>query len=451
MRTITNLVAGAFLGGAITLGVASTALAQDLTSKAGPQTRPVLIEGATIHTVSNGVIENGAVLFDDGLIETVLDAAALADWRRANPNADIEVIDGRGRHVYPGLISAASDMGLNEIGSVQDTVDSRETGTFTPEVQANTAVNPDSTHIPVARSNGVLLVGVWPGGGTISGRGSVMRMDGWTWEDMTVRADAGLYISWPNMRVVDSPFVRVSAEDQKKRTDAVLASIDGLFDEAEAYFAAREADPSMDIDIRLEGLRSAIEGRSPVVLDANETEQIQAAVSWAVRRGLRPIVYGGRHADKVASLLLKHSVPVIVQGTHGLPGRRDAFYDEVYTLPARLHEAGLTVCIGNPGGSSSERNLPYQAGTAVAYGLPHDVAIRAITLTAAEVLGVADQYGSIQSGKSATLILTDGDPLEITTNVHEAFIDGRRVNLTNKQRELRDKYLEKYRQLGEIE
>jgi imidazolonepropionase-like amidohydrolase len=449
MHKITNLVAGAFLGAALT--AASSALAQDLTPKAAPQTRPVLISGATIHTVSNGVLENGAVLFDDGVIETVMDAAALSDWRRANPNAEIDEIDGRGRHVYPGLIGAASSMGLVEIGSLPDTIDSSETGTFTPEVQANTAVNPDSTHIPVARSNGVLLVGVWPGGGTISGRGSVLRMDGWTWKDMTVRADAGLAISWPNMRTVDSPFVRMSAEQQKQRTDAVIEAIDALFDEAEAYFAAREADPSVEIDVRLEGLRPAIERRTPVVLDANEMEQIQADVSWAVGRNLRPVVFGGRDADKVASLLIEHDVPVVVEGTHSLPGRRDAFYDERYTLPARLHEAGLTVCIANGGGSSSERNLPYQAATAVAYGLPHDVGIRAITLTAAEVLGVADQYGSIQSGKSATLIVTDGDPLEITTQVHEAFIDGRRVDLSNKQRELRDKYREKYRQLGEIE
>ncbi|MFG0273736.1 MAG: amidohydrolase family protein, partial [Phycisphaerales bacterium] len=391
------------------------------------------------------------VLFDGGVIESVFDAAALSDWRRANPNADVDVIEARGRHVYPGLIGAASSMGLVEIGSLPDTIDSSETGAFTPEVQANTAVNPDSTHIPVARSNGVLLVGVWPGGGSISGRGSVMRMDGWTWEDMTVRADAGLVISWPNMRTVDSPFVRMSAEQQRQRTDTVIASMNALFDEAEAYFAALEADPTMDIDVRLEGLRPAIEGRTPVMLDANETEQIQAAVSWAVGRGLRPVIVGGRDADKVASLLRRHDVPVIVEGTHSLPGRRDAAYDDAFTLPARLHEAGLTVCISSGGGSSNERNLPYQAATAVAHGLPHDAAIRAITLTAAEVLGVDDEYGSIQSGKSATLILTDGDPLEITTNVHEAFIDGRRVNLTNKQRELRDKYREKYRQIGEIE
>jgi len=447
MHKITNLVAGALLGAAI----ASSAFAQDLTGKAAPQTRPVLISGATVHTVSNGVVENGAVLFDDGVIQTVMDAAALSDWRRANPNADIEEFDARGRHVYPGLIGAASSMGLVEIGSLPDTVDRSETGVFTPEVQANTAVNPDSTHIPVARSNGVLLVGVWPGGGTISGRGSVMRMEGWTWEDMTVRADAGLVVSWPNMRTVDSPFVRMSEEQQKQRTDAIIESVNALFDEAEAYFAAREADPSVEIDVRLEGLRSAIEGRSPVMLDANEMEQIQAAVSWAVDRGLRPILVGGRDADKVASLLVEHDVPVVVEGTHSLPGRRDAFYDEAFTLPARLHEAGLTVCISSGGGSSNERNLPYQAATAVAYGLPRDVGVRAITLTAAEILGVADQYGSIQSGKSATLIITDGDPLEITTQVHEAFIDGRRADLSNKQRELRDKYREKYRQLGEIE
>jgi len=447
MRTITTSLAGVFLAAAFTV----SASAQDLTHKAPPQEKPILITGATVHTVANGVIQSGGVLFADGVIQSVFSAAGVDDWRRANPDADVEVIDARGRHLYPGLIGAASNMGLAEVNSLSDTVDTSETGTYTPEVRANTAVNPDSTHIPVARSNGVLLTGVWPSGGTIPGRGSVIRHDGWTWEDMTVRADAGLLISWPNMRVVDSPFVRASAEQQRQRTQALLDSLDALFDEAESYFAAREADPSVEEDIRLEGLRSAIEGRTPVMLDADEVEQIQAGVTWAVERGLRPILRGGRDADQVASLLRRHDVPVLVEGTHSMPSRRDAAYNEPFSLPARLHEAGIAFAISSGGGSANERNLPYQAATAVAHGLPNDEALRAITINAAEILGVDDRYGSIQSGKSATLILTDGDPLEITTGVHEAFIDGRRVDLTDKQKALRDKYLEKYRQIGEID
>jgi imidazolonepropionase-like amidohydrolase len=446
MRTVSSTIA------IVAAGLfASAAAAQDLGHKAPAQQRPVLIMNATIHTVANGVIEDGGVLFSEGRIESIMAGEALANWRRANRTADIEFIDAKGKHVYPGLIGASSTMGLAEISAVSVTMDTSETGVFTPEVRANVAVNPDSTHIPVARAAGVLINGVMPGGGTITGRASVIQLDGWTWEDMTIVEDAGLVISWPSMRPVRSAWVTMSEEEQLERSNRMLRALDDMFVRAEAYVAARDADPTLPVDVRLEAMRPAMEGRTRVFINANELEQIQSAVSWATGRNLKAVIVGGRDAPKCLDLLKRHSIPVIVGGTHRLPSRRDAAYDEPFTVARSLHEAGVPWCMASGGGSTNERNLAHQAATAVAFGLPVEEGVRSVTLSPAEILGIDDRYGSIESGKSATLIVTDGNPLDIRTTVEMAFIDGRRIDLRNKQTDLRDKYREKYRQLGLIE
>ncbi|MEC9373251.1 MAG: amidohydrolase family protein, partial [Planctomycetota bacterium] len=218
--------------------------------------------------------------------------------------------------------------------------------------------------------------------------------------------------------------------------------------------AAKNADPSIPTDIRWEGLRPVLEKGAPLFIRAQELEQMQSAVTWAADRGFKCVIVGGRDAEQCIDLLKKHDVAVMVTGAHRMPRRRDSAYDEPFTLPAILEESGLRWCMATAGGgfsTSAERNLPYHIATCVAYGLDPEVAIRSITLSAAEVLGVADRLGSIEPGKAATLIITDGNPLEIPTNVEVAFIDGRRIDLSNKQTDLNEKYLEKYRQLGVID
>jgi len=424
--------------------------AQDLIHKAAPQTRPIVIEHATIHTVSSGVIHDGSLWFSGGVIRGIArPGESLVGLFPASPIR----INAAGMHVYPGLVSGMTGLGLTEISAVNMTNDSNEQGANTPEVKAVVAINPDSTLFPVARSNGVLVAGVAPGGGTIAGRAGVVRLDGWTWEDMTINDNVGLVISWPRLAPFRSPFLPASfnAKAQLKRSKETLSRIDALFDEAEAYFAARDADPSIPTDVRLDALRSAIEGTSRVFIQASEMEQIESAVSWAVKRGLKPVIVGGNDAPKVAALLKRHDVPVMLSGALRTPSRRDSPYDEAFTAPIALQEAGVAWCISSGGGASNERNLPYQAAASVAYGLDPDAALRAITLSTAEILGVDDAYGSIDEGKSATLFLADGDILDVRTHVLDAFIDGRRIDLRNKQTALRDKYRDKYRQLGLIQ
>jgi len=432
---------------AILLAVAALAVpaaAQDLTHKAPPQRDPIAIINATIHPVSSETIESGWILLEDGRIVDM--GKGVRGFNRRT-----KTIDGEGLHVWPGLFGANTVTGLVEINSVRATRDFAETGDITPEVRAAVAVNPDSTIIPVTRANGVLTVGVFPMGGAVPGRASVIRMDGWTWEDLAIDDAAGLVVNWPIVKPIDAWWMDKSDEEQMKEAKENLRKIDEIFDAAEAYVAARAADPSVPVDLRFEAMRTVLEGEDPVLISAQELEQIESAVSWAAARDLKTVIVGGRDADLCTDLLRRHDVSVIVTGTHKLPRSRDAAYDDPFTAPIRLEEAGVTWCLasgGGPFGTAHERNLPYNAATAVAYGLDHAAAIRSITLGPAKIFGVDDEIGSLEKGKAATLIVTTGDPLEITTHVRHAFIDGREIDLSNKQTELAEKYREKYRQLG---
>lgn len=439
LRTfVTTLAAGALLG---------AASAQDLGVPAPAQTTPILIRNATIHPVSGPVVNNGFVLLVDGRISQIGNAGDAV----FSTNMPPEVVDASGKHVYPGLINATTLIGLLEVGAVRSTLDYAEVGAVTPEVRAAVSVNPDSTQIPVTRSNGVLVVGVMPEGGTIPGRASVMRLDGWTWEGLTVADDAGLIINWPNVNPIRSRWMQQSDEEQAETMRKNLRVIDDAFREAKAYFASRKADPTTPTSTRWESMRPTIEAGKQIFIRAQEAEQIRSAVSWAVENGYKPVIIGGRDAAKCADLLKKHDVGVIITGVHRLPSRDDAPYDEPFTLPYELEAAGVRWALGaSSTGYGNDRNLPYHAATAVAYGLDHDAALRSITLSAAELLGVAETLGSLENGKSATLIITTGDPMEITTQIERAYIDGKEIDLSNKQTKLADKYRERYRQMGVI-
>ncbi|MEZ6211349.1 MAG: amidohydrolase family protein [Phycisphaerales bacterium] len=443
MNSVTMMAAG------VMCALTAAAGAQDLGVKAPKQTVPIVIDNATIHTVSGEVIERGHVVLNNGKINEVGAGSA-----PSLASKQVIYIDAAGKHVYPGLVSANTLMGVTEIGSIDVTQDYAELGTVTPEAKVAVAVNPDSTIIPVTRSNGILTAAVLPMGGVIPGHAAVLRMDGWTWEDLSLEPDAGLMINWPSMRTFRAPWMRTSEEDQQSRVREQVARIDSVFDDAVAYFASVGADANIADDLRYDGMRAVLDGGKPVFIRAGQREQIESAVLWAVGRGLRPVIVGGADAEECAELLKRHDVGVIITGTLSEPSRRDEAYDAPFTLPARLEAAGVKWCLAGPGGSFEtphERNLPYHAAMAVAYGLDHDRAIEAITLSAAELLGVSDRVGSLEVGKNATLIVTDGDPLEITTNVELAFIEGRAIDLGNKQTALAEKYREKYRQLGLIE
>lgn len=446
-----SLVSSAFLLACVT----PRATAQDLTHKAPPQTRPVLVTGATIHPVSAPEIADGVLYFNDGEIKGVHTAAEWAEIVKTALFAEpFHTIDGKGLHVYPGLISPWSQLGLTEIQAVRQTRDTSETGDVTPEVIAANAVNPDSTLVPVTRSNGVLLAGTFPAGGLISGRGSVIRLDGWTNRDMTVVEAAGLVLRWPTMRTFTAWWMDRSDSDQQKEIAAALVRVREVFDTAEAYHKAREAEAGTPIDLRWEAMRGLWSSEEPLRLfiHANDLDQINAAVAFCAERNLRCVIVGGRESDRCADLLKAHNVPVIISGgTFMLPRRADSDYDDAYTLPKRLKDAGVVFTLAGGDDTAHERNLPYAAALGVAHGLAHDDALRAITLDAAAILGVDDLYGSLEVGKSATILVTTGSPLEVTTHIRHAFIDGREIDLSNKQSKLYEKYRERYRQTGDLE
>lgn len=406
---------------------------------------PVAIVGGTVYPIDAAAIADGVVLVEAGRI------TAVGPKAQVPIPADATVIDAQGKNVYPGMIDAYSDIGLREIDAVDVTVDNRETGRINPNVRSWVAINPDSELIPVARSNGVLTSLVAPTGPLLAGQAGVVRLDGWTWEEMLMLGPAAMVIAWDALESRgggdDSPQARATARERRYQ------ELDTLLAEAERYAVLREANPDQQpIDLRLEALVALARGQLPLIASADHRGTIEAAVAYAAGRKLRLIIYGGHDAPACAELLVRHQVPVILPGTFRLPLRRDDAYDSAYTVPARLHRAGVKFCIaaersGYPGGASNARNLPFQAGNAVAYGLDPNVAVRAITLSAAEILGVAGQVGSLSPGKEATLLVVEGDLLEVDSQVRYAMIQGRPVDLGNKQISLYRKYQEKYRRL----
>ena len=432
-------------GGLATLLASAAPRCQDLLPKAAPQQHAIVLTNAHIHTVSDGIVLGGSLWFEDGVIRAVLPAG---EQPQLPAGSEPEVIDLGGKHVFPGMISAHTALGLVEIDSVRQTVDTDELGELSPEAIAMTAINPDSAVIPVARSNGVLAAAVFPSGGLLPGRASVMQLDGWTNRDLAIRSEAGPVVSWPAATPARFRSARAERGDDKDRVAKAERRIDDAFTQARAWLKARTADSSVPLDIRHAALVNALRGEVPVFVLARTVEQIESAVLWGARHGLRIVIVGGYEARHCTALLREHAVPVIIDGVHRLPRRDDAPYDEPFTLPRDLAAASVKFCIATGEDFSNDRNLPYHAATATAFGLDPGEALAAITLRAAEILGIADRLGSLQAGKDATLFVADGHPFELRTKIESAYVQGRRIDLRNKQTELAAKYRERYRQLS---
>ena len=410
---------------------------------APPQKNPIILKNGFIHTISNGVIE-GSILFNKGKIIRIA--------KYITPPKDCEVIDLKGKHVYPGMIAAVSGLGLVEINAVAVTNDHSERGDFNPNVRTNVAFNPDSEIIPTTRSNGILIANVIPASGLVSGQSSVMMLDGWTWENATLSSPSGLHINWPNMNS------RSRTENDKKRLKAAKQQLDDLekmIKDARAYARLRQtksrsAENYHNEDLRWESMIPYVEKKLPIFVHANEIRQIEASISWANRHNLKIVIVGGKDAWRTTDLLVKNKIPVIYEGVTSLPFRRFEDYDQAYKTPSILYEKGVQFCIsdyGYAGRAEQIRNLPYQASMAASYGLPKEAAFRAVTLSVAEILGIDKEVGSLEEGKDATLFISDEDPLEIRTNIIQAFIQGKKIDMGDRHKSLYSKYKEKYRQL----
>jgi imidazolonepropionase-like amidohydrolase len=405
--------------------------------------RPIAIIGATVHPVSSEPIADATLLVRKGKI------VAIGHDVLVPSNAIM--IGANGKHIYPAMFDAYTDMGLVEVNAVRASRDQSETGSINPNVKSWVAVNPDSEIIPVTRANGVLLTLSAPRGGLISGQSAVLQLDGWTWEDLALRTGVGMHVNWPRMSPSIDWDTDKSAKEQLEARDKQLVQLRKTFDDARAYEKARKANPDQhSIDMRWEAMLPVLHGKRPMIVDADDIQQIQAAVAFAEQQGVMLIIYGGYDAPRCTDLLKKHKVPVILGGVYRLPMRRSEPYDTPFTTPARLHKAGIQFCISGSGrfGASNVRNLPYHAAMAAAFGLPRDVALQSITSSPAKILGVGNRVGTLQRGRDATFIITDGDPLETTTQVEAAYVQGRAVDLNNRHRRLWKKYEEKYRRLG---
>jgi len=405
-----------------------------------PQKKPVALVNGVLHTVSGPVIEAGTIVFDNGRI------TEMGPRMQPPPNAD--VIDLQGRHVYPGMIESHSQLGLTELSSTRATIDTSETGLLNPNVTAATAVNPDSELIPVTRANGVLVALSAPSGGLVSGKASLLQLDGWTSVDMTLQRESGLVINWP--AAFRSSFFGPPGAGEAGGSQ--VQELRNLFTDARAWAKARTASPETQrYDIRMASMQPVLAGKVPLIVAADEAEEIQAAVAFGVEQKLQVIIFGGYDAESCAELLRRYQVPVIVSAVHRDPRNDHDDYDAAYTLPERLRKAGIRFCISGSARSETwnTRNLPYQAATAAAYGLPRDEALKSVTLYPAQILGVADRLGSLEPGRDATIFVSTGDPLETDSQVTHAWIQGRVVDLSSRHTQLAGKYGEKFRRLNE--
>ena len=421
---------------------AALVLATSVALAAAAQAETIALTGATVHTVSGGVVEKATVVIDNGRI------AAVGNGVTVPAGARTIALDGK--QVYPGFVAPLSTLGLTEISSVAGTNDWQETGSTNPNIRGEVAINPESELIPVARANGITSALIVPRGGAIAGTSGLIHLDGWTWEDMTVRAPVGLHVQWPSMTVNRGRWWDTrTPEEQTKARDEAITAIRKAFDDARAYWKARDAEhgsgvPRHDRDVKWDAMGRALRGEIPVFFHANALNQLRAVLRFADDQGLkRLVIVGGTDTWRIADELKRRDVAVITGPTLALPRHQGDPYDDAFTLPARLQAAGVRYCISDGGdafGAMNARNLPYHAAMAAAFGLPKDEALKAITLYPAQILGVADQVGSIEPGKIADLVVTDGDPLEITTHVEQVWIAGRPTSMENRQTRLFHKY-----------
>ncbi|MEX2471522.1 MAG: amidohydrolase family protein [Gemmatimonadota bacterium] len=412
---------------ALVLGGAAVAEAQ-VRMTVPAQSEPIALRGATIHTVSDGVIENGTIVFENGVI-TALGADVQVP-------AGARVVDVAGKHLYPGLIDAYTTVGISEIGAVGVSSDVNELGDFNPNVRAEVAVNAESRHIGTTRTAGVLVALSTPGGGLVSGMSSALNLEGWTWEEMSLDGTAALNVNWPDP---------LETDDDEPSYVSQVERLRDFFADARAYRDAVEAGETVRTDSRYEAMIPAFDRAIPVVIAADGVAQMNDAITWGLEEDLRIVIRGGQDAIHVADRLVAHDIPVILTSTMAAPGRDWEGYDHEYTAAARLHEAGVRFAISGGSSAPYSNRLPWEAGVAVAFGLPEDEAIRAVTLNAAEVMGIDDRVGSLAVGKDATLIITTGNPLDTTTDIEQAYIQGRELNMLDIHRFFFEKYMEKVR------
>jgi imidazolonepropionase-like amidohydrolase len=435
MKNILHLVAVLAV-----FSVFAPSLPSQTPTPAPPQSGAILLLGATAHLGNGQVLNNSAIAFEGGKITLVADAATV----RLDRTKFSRIFDAAGKHVYPGFIAADSRLGLVEVDAVRATQDFAETGNLNPNARAIIAYNTDSDVLPTVRSNGVLLAQVVPISGAISGSSAVVQLDAWNWEDATLRADDGIHLNWPSPQP-RRRFGRQGVDSSQPEDNAYDGAVEELrryFDEARAY--SQQPAPEV-INPRFEAMRGLFDRSRNLYIHTSNAKTIQESVLFAEKFGVRPVLVGATDAWMVTDFLKEHQTLVILAPTQQLPSREDDDVDQPYKTAVALHQGGIPFALTGIGGWR-QRNLPFQAGQAVGAGLPYEAAVQAITLSPAAILGVGNNAGSLETGKDATLFISEGDALDMRTNqVTAAFIQGREISLDNKHKALSRRFEEKYK------
>ena len=404
-----------------------------------------VLTGGIVHIGNGTLIEGGVIAVNNGTIEMVMPMKGF----KLNPASYDTVIDLEGKHVYPGLINANNILGLHDAEAVRATRDFSEIGSLNPHIRSLIAYNTDNQIVPTIKTNGILYTQCTPRSGLISGSSSIMALEGWNWEDAVMKADDGIHVNFPKMterRADGEGDIHTNTQLQgPKRYTEELNSLHKFFMDATAYMNSKDKSEK---NLRFEAMRPVLEGKANLYLHVDRAKDILSAINFSIRHKIKkPVIVGGKEAYKVTKELSKEKIPVILNRVHDLPERTDEAIDLMYRLPALLEKDSILFCLQMEGDMEAmqSRNLPFNAGTAVAYGLSKEQALSSITLRSAKILGVADRIGSIETGKQASIVVSTGDILDMRTNdITHAWISGKPVNLSNKQSELYNRYKAKY-------
>jgi imidazolonepropionase-like amidohydrolase len=413
----------------------------------------ILIQNADIYSMAGAPLKGGSLLIQDGKIVEI--GAKITVPKGAT------VLEGKGLRVYPGWIDSGTELGLEEIGSIRETNDTGEIGDFVPQLKALSAVNPDSEHFGVVRVNGITTAIALPGGGgrgggggqIIAGQAALLHTDGWTWEEMEINRSAAMVLNFPSSAgrggrgggmpadLQDMFPNAAGGADARRAVLDQIAKLNAFFDDARKYKIAKAANlPDFRKDLRFEAMLRVIDGKMPLAVNASRAPAIHDAIAWAEKQNVKIVIMQPREIAKAGPELKAKNIPVVLGRVLTLPENEDAEYDEGFTQPEEAYKAGVKFAMGT---FTNEfvRDLPYQAATAVAYGLPHDEALKALTINPAQIWGAGDLIGSLEKGKLADLMVVDGDPMDVRTQIRHLYIKGKEITLSNKQIRLYERYM----------
>ncbi len=403
------------------------------------QKSAILIVGGIAHLGNGDKIVDAAIGFENGKINFVGYASAV---NRSNYK---EIISAEGKHIYPGFIAPNSTLGLMEVGAVRATNDYREVGDYKPNVRAIIAYNTDSDITPTVRTNGVLYGQITPRGGTIPGSSGVVQFDAWNWEDAAISECDGVHMNWPRVFRKNGAGSEKPGIQKEKNYEENLLEIQEFFAKAKAYSKSKNLELQ---DLKMEAMRGLFDGSLNLYVNADDIKQISEAVQFKKDFDIKNmVIVGGYDSWLLADMLRDNNIPVMIRRVHELPVYNDDDFDLPFKLPKLLQDEGVLFCLENSGDMEQmgTRNLPFYAGTAIAYGLTYEQAVMSMSLNTAKILGVDDRIGSLEIGKDASLFISEGDAFDMKTNkINHAFIEGRSIDLDNKQKQLYRKYRTKY-------